>query len=209
MKAVRHDSYLRTHPAPGDRVARLAELARNDIEKARRVAVAKAQEATNAPYVATAQRLWEIGDLRRLSSFVAEWLRVLPESAPGWRFKGLLLSASEDTKRLAWGAFANSIEFDPGNKDAWYQLCTSLSAAGYRAETAVCISAMQGMGYTDELRNALFGGRLYLHGRPPAPSTLYWAREESGSRLITNDAAFMRYRGLPAERITPGWLPVR
>ncbi len=204
-------TYLSTHPGLDERISRTLALARDDSKRAAAAENANAIAAENDKYRARADELVRDRRWRELSAHVDSWLAALPSSGLAWYYRGTLLRGSASQKAKAWEAFARGAELDPARAEIWEALVEALLVAGYRSEAAACVTTMMATGMdTRELRERLFDGRLIVDGRTRrALSELWWTREPSGSRFITNDRTLLMLRGADAENVPPDWMPLK
>lgn len=202
--------YLASHPGFNDRISRTLALARDDSKRAAAVENASAIAAENEKFRVVADELARDRRWRELSAHVQGWLVALPASGLAWYYRGVLLRGAEKDKSRAWEAFAKGAELDPARAEIWEALVEALLVAGYRSEAAACIATMMATGLnTRDLRERLFDGRLIVDGRSRRVlSELWWSREPSGSRFITNDRTLLDSRGA-GESIPPDWVPLK
>jgi len=204
-------SYLSSHPGFDERISRTLVLARDDSARAAAVEGANAIAAENEKFRISADELLRSRRWGDLSALVKDWLAALPNSGLGWYYRGLVLNGAGARNDRAWEAFARAAELDPNRLEAWDALVESLLAAGYRREAAACVATMSATGLgTRDLRERLFDAKLFVHGRSRRVfSELWWSREASGSRFITNDRSLLVNRGVDVTRVPPEWVPVK
>lgn len=203
-------TYLDSHPGFDERIARLLVLSRDDVARAQSVANTQAIESRNNEYVVIVNDHMRHRRWRDLSALVSKWITELPESGLAWYYRGLLMEGSKKERSRAWEAFAKGVEFDPGRTEIWEALVEGLVSGGYRKEAAACIAHMSYIGHaTQELRDQLFSGKLFVHGfSGTGPVNVWWARTEDGQRFISNDRPLFAVRGLKEQAIPPEWVPV-
>ncbi|MGQ0511539.1 MAG: M48 family metalloprotease [Betaproteobacteria bacterium] len=201
-------AYLSTHPGMDERIVRTLAIARDDSARADAADRSRAIEKESAAFQVVVDDHIRNGKWREASGVVADWLKALPDSGLGWYYRGQLMRKSVKGRTVAWRDFAKAAELDPNRAEIWSALVESLVIAGYRQEAAACVAAMSDIGHsTAELREGLFEGRLFVHRSRSAPYNLWWSRERSGSRFITNDRALFELRGMRAQGIPPEWKP--
>ena len=129
----------------------------------------------------------------------------MPESGVAWYYEGMLLERTPATAARALDAYENAVTFDPSNELAWQALCTGLYA-GHRRESAHCARNIEDRERMAAFRASTFEHRLLIGGRPSvAPSELWMATDAEGRKVITNDAAVLKSRGLAPGQVPPEW----
>lgn len=211
IKGGGETAYLGSHPGLNERISRTLALARDDSKRAAAVENTSAIALDNDRFRVRAEELVRDRRWGELSGLVDSWLATLSQSGLGWYYRGLLMNRSARDRNRAWEAFARGAELDPARAEIWEALVEALLAAGHRREAAACISAMMASGLgTRELRERLFDGKLLVDGRSRRVlSEMWWSREPSGSRFITNDRTLFTIRGVAGESIPADWMPVK
>jgi Zn-dependent protease with chaperone function len=205
------EGYFASHPGWDERIGRLLALARDDAARAEVAARAQAVAAESENYAAVAEEHWRAGRWRDLSELVGRWIGALPDSGLGWYYRGLLMKGSVSGRAKAWEAFAKAVELDPARPQLWEALVEALVDSGYRQEAVAAVAAMSSLGYpTRSLRERFFDDGVWVHGGARgSPSNLWWAKDETGQRVIANDRGSFAIRGLQEERVPPEWVPAR
>lgn len=206
----RTTNYLDTHPGLDTRIARTLAIARDDSVRAAASEAAKAVERDSLRYQGIADELFRNGRWREASLLVSQWIAAVPASGLGWYYRGQLMRRSDKEKGLAWEAFARGVELDPERAAIWDALVESLLVGGYRGEAVACLATMSQIGLSIRgLREKLFNDKVFVDAAQPSPANLWWAREPSGSRFITNDPTLLEIRSMQAQEIPPMWKPVK
>lgn len=197
--------YFSSHPGWGDRLAVLERLVAVETNKHKLVVAAKEQAEANDRFSAIADELIASRRVKALASYVADWLRQIPESGVAWYYKGVQLQMARSSKGLALDAFEKALTYNPELADAWVSLCIGLFKEGYKLESASCSRNIRDMDSLDEFHSKTEPPLAFIGGFNALPPALYISRDANGSRIFTNDAGVLNSRGLPLTMMPPNW----
>lgn len=194
-----------THSGWDERITRLEKMVEVEVKRRDQRAKVEGMASLNAAQAAIADRYIAARRWTEARRFVAGWLREMPESGTAWYYEGLLLRRSAAAAGRALDAFEKAVNFDPANDLAWQALCTGLYS-GHRRESAHCARNIEDWQHMEAFRADTFGHRLVVGGRPGLmPPELWMATDSQGRKIITNDPAVLKARGLPQNPIAPQW----
>jgi len=204
----RPSGFFSSHPGWDERLALLERVVAQETKRRRLIEAAKEQAEANDRFSAIADELVALKKTKVLAIYVADWLRQIPESGVAWYYKGLELQMSGASKGRALDAFEKAVTYNPELARAWVSLCIGLFQAGYKVESANCSRNIKYTGSLDEFRSKTEPPLLFVGGFNVLPPPLYVGRDANGSRILTNDPAILKGRGLPATPMPPSWEPL-
>lgn len=191
----------------------------SDIERFERADL----QSLNQSYIDAAQDLLDQRKWLGLRNLVDRWLRVTPQSGAGWYYNGRSLIHRVKSKEDITQAFESSVSYYLGSKSlgersqedqqevasAWFYLCVALFDEEYKFESANCSRRITDSDTKDEFQRQTFQWALIVGGSEMLYPKDFWiAREESGSKLMTNDKSIAASRG-PLHDFPPLWKAVR
>lgn len=196
--------YFASHPGWEDRVNRIRQVVRFDVERKEVAERSARRRQLEAGYVATAHELLEQRRWGALSAHVKAWQAAVEDSGAAWYFLGMRERSRKDGLRRARDAFERALALEPDHGEALYMLCVTLHELGERPESAYCARDLNGAALYGKLVAEQFGSRIWTTNPPPAlPEKLWLVREPQGSTLITNDESLIERRGLERVRLPP------
>jgi hypothetical protein len=149
------------------------------------------------------------GDSAALARRINAWLAQLPDSGNAWFHKAAFLERLrsphyvEAYERALTSHGPALSRTNAELSDLWLSLCAGLYRSGHKLESAHCSRYIAHQDMYERYRAATFGNRLFVHGPAPAGGSLLAARDQDGSKLITNDARLLRERGLSGQAFSP------
>lgn len=144
LQGSRPTGYFDSHPGFEERLARAAPTVLN-------------QRFDTVALTLKEQKNW-----KTLSHTVDHWLKVSPDSARGWYYKGTVLKATKREGSLA--AFEKAVAYDPGFEPGRLALCVELHAAGRELESLICSEYLPRGAPQNEYEASTFQHNVYVSG---------------------------------------------
>jgi metalloprotease len=160
----------------------------------------------------SARMLAGANDTKGLARQINDWLRQLPDSGNAWFQKAALLRRLgnpgyvEAYERALDGTQPTLAVKPEEIAEMWLSLCVGLYEAGYKLESAECSKNIKDGEQYERFERATFG-RVLVAGEQPG-SSLLTARDERGSKFITNQPSSLAFRGIGGQKVAP-WHPIR
>jgi predicted Zn-dependent protease len=118
MFGAQPTGYLDNHPGWEERIARAGPT------------------VLNQRFDGVAASLAEQKNWKTLSGIVNHWLKVSPDSARAWYYKGAVLAGTKQEGALE--AFERAVAYDPNFEAGQLALCVALYSAGRELESLIC-----------------------------------------------------------------------
>lgn len=156
-----------------------------------------------------ARALAKAGDSATLARRINGWLAQLPDSGNAWFHKAAFLERLRSPRYVEAYERALTSQAPALSRtseelaELWLSLCVGLYRTGHKLESAHCSRYIAHQDSYERYRAATFGNLLFVHGPAPAGGSLLAARDQDGSKLITNDTRLLRERGLSGQAFSP------